>query len=145
MYKLWNMLKTCFFFWTKNAFFCPSRRTLNMYTLTSFGFGFRRSNRSKNNKDILCIHQNHVLVEFLRTINQQSRLALEFILDLNFQILSNYFGAFSVLLGQFMNIVWWMYQWYGPPDPYYELIGYLVGAYRIAHNFFYGVWIRRLV
>ena len=37
-------------------------------------------------------------------VNQQCRLALEFILDLNFQILSNYFGAFSILLGQLVNI-----------------------------------------
>ena len=51
------------------------------------------------------ISQNHILVEFLRIINQQCRLALEFILDLNFQISSNYFGAFSALLGQFVNIV----------------------------------------
>ena len=89
----------------QKCIFCPNLRTLNMYTLASFGFGFRRLNVSKNNKDILCIRQNHVLVEFLRIIIQQCRLALEFILDLNFQILSNYFGAFSVLLGQFVNIV----------------------------------------
>ena len=38
-------------------------------------------------------------------VNQQCRLTLEFILDLNFQFLSNYFGAFLVLLGQFVNSV----------------------------------------
>ena len=31
------------FFDQKNAFFYPNLRTLNMYALASFGFGFRRS------------------------------------------------------------------------------------------------------
>ena len=56
------MLKTCFL--TKNAFFHPNLRTLNMHALASFGFGFRRSNISNNGKISLCIRQNHVLVEF---------------------------------------------------------------------------------
>ena len=110
-----------------------------MYTFASLGFGFRMSNVSKNNKDILCIRQNHVLVEFLRTINQQWRLALEFILDLNFHILSNYFYF------QFF----WVNSWIlsngctsdmdpPPPDPYHELIGYIIAAYRIAHTFSLG-------
>ena len=60
------MLKT--YFLTKNCiFFHPNLRTLNMYALASFGFGFRRSNISKNDKNILCTRQNHVLVEFLQT------------------------------------------------------------------------------
>ena len=38
-----------------------------MYALASFKFGFRRSNISKTDKNILCIHQNHMLVEFFQT------------------------------------------------------------------------------
>ena len=38
-----------------------------MYALESFGFGFRRSNISNNDKNILYIRQKHVLVEFLHT------------------------------------------------------------------------------
>ena len=38
-----------------------------MYALASFGFGFRRSKTSRNDKTILCIRQNHVLVEFFLT------------------------------------------------------------------------------
>ena len=54
-------------FWPKTAFFHPNLRTLIMYALASFRFGFRRSNISKNDENILCICQNHILVEFLQT------------------------------------------------------------------------------
>ena len=59
------MLKT--YFLTKTVFFHPNLRTLKMYALASSRFGFRRSNISKSDKNILCIRQNHVLVEFLQT------------------------------------------------------------------------------
>ena len=42
-------------------------RMLNIYALASFGFGFRRSKVSRNDKKILCICPNHVLVEFFQT------------------------------------------------------------------------------
>ena len=64
MLKLRNMLKTCFL--TKNAFFYPNHRTLNMYAHASFGFGFR-SLITRNDKKNLCICQNHVFVEFHQT------------------------------------------------------------------------------
>ena len=54
------------FFVQLNVFFHPNLRTLNMYALASFQFGFRRSNISKKYKNILCIRQNHVLVEFFQ-------------------------------------------------------------------------------
>ena len=49
-----------------------------MYALASFGFRFRRSNVSKNDKNILCIRQNHVLVEFLQT-NRQLRSSNDYL------------------------------------------------------------------
>ena len=106
------MLKTCFL--TKNAFFAQiSERSTCTHLhhsdldsggqidlkITKIFSAYAKTTSWWNSSGLHCI-------------NQQSRLALEFILDLNFQILSNYFGAFSVLLGQFMNIVWWMYQWW---------------------------------
>ena len=41
-----------------------------MYALASFGFGFRRSKITRNDKKILCIRQNYVLVEFFQTIQE---------------------------------------------------------------------------
>ena len=68
--KMFKSFETCLkhVFCPKNVFFHPNLRTLNMYALASFQFGFRRSNISKNDKNILCIRQNHVLVEFFQTI-----------------------------------------------------------------------------
>ena len=51
----------------KIHFFYPNHRTLNMYALASFGFGFRQSKITRNDTKILCIRLNHVLVEFLQT------------------------------------------------------------------------------
>ena len=38
-----------------------------MYALASFGFGFRMSTITRNDKKILYIRQNYVLVEFFQT------------------------------------------------------------------------------
>ena len=54
-------------------FFHPNLRTLNMYALASFKFGFRWSNISKNDKNILCKRQNHVLVEFFQTKREKGK------------------------------------------------------------------------
>ena len=40
---------------------------LKKYALASFGFGFRRLKIIRNDKEILCIRQNHVFVEFHQT------------------------------------------------------------------------------
>ena len=59
--KLQNLLKNIFFD-PKNTFSHPNLRTFNMYALASFGFGFSRSKIPRNDKKILCIRQNHVLI-----------------------------------------------------------------------------------
>ena len=61
-------------FWPKNCIFYPNLRTLNMYALASSGFGFRRSKVTRNDKKILCIRQNYVLVEFFQTISPGIRI-----------------------------------------------------------------------
>ena len=69
------MLKTCFL--TKKLHFYPNLRTLNMYALASFGFGFRRSKIPRNDKKILCIRQNYVLVEFFQTKKGQQKIVYD--------------------------------------------------------------------
>ena len=68
------------FFDQKLHFFTPiSERSTCTHLTSSFGFGFRRSNISNNDKNILCIRQNHVLVEFLQT-NSSAKEADGFLL-----------------------------------------------------------------
>ena len=54
-------------FFDQKCIFNPNPRMLNMYALASYGFGFRRSKITRNDKKILCIRQNHVFVEFHQT------------------------------------------------------------------------------
>ena len=80
----------------KLYFFHPNLRTLNMYALASFKFGFTRSNISKNVKNILCIRQNHVLVEFFQTMipAQNSKSYPERLAELNLYSLEK--GGYEV-------------------------------------------------
>ena len=66
------MLKTCFF--DQKCIFSPKSQNAQHVRTCIIRFGFRSSNISKNDKNILCICQNHVLVEFFQTNNTSGPL-----------------------------------------------------------------------
>ena len=101
-------------FWPKNCIFYQNLRTLNMYALASSGFRFRRSKITRNDKKILCIRQNYVLVEFFQTILSCTHVSLQ-ALELSLTMLteeevrSQDQTSFNVLACQLLSHKLWLH------------------------------------